>query len=1134
MKTFNLKSLLWVCGIAMLLLWSQCNPPTLDSVDHPYEVKPSDTVSIPISISRGWDMDELSLYGYNPSWVNKVLNLHKQKKDTLGNYIWFGMEMPSDWSVIDSFIYVAYDSIPASIIDSGYFVYSDYHVDFLNDTFPNPPGYKWMAWQTTDTMLMEEGKMWFDPRLVTGEEPGYFHLKYVSGWNSNFAESGFQEPLLTISGAMNDTCWVTTTEDTGEGSLRYAAYNTRHGGNIMFALEPSDTIQLESSINIYREININKYPGAGHLINIQGPSGGNAINIMNTDDFIFGTTKLNMNGLNIFNSGGAGVFAYDINRVTIQNSEMHDNHGPGIQLKYESNTGYHTADVYRCNAFNNQSSGMYFQGIGNEQFIVNVSQSHIYNNTAARGGGIYAKDCNLNLTLGDFVIENNTSELGGGIFYEGWESDISESVMHISDVTIRNNVASIGGGIYTASGIIETEDDQSNRSNVYLNQADRASDIYYSTAEEFTIYLDTFSVLHPTCDYLTAIDNSLLTPYNYSINHGMIEQYSQDLFVSPGGNDDNDGLSWQTAKKTIKGATRVCNPIQPITVYLDSGYFSTDQNGDVFPLYVQPNMNFKGMGQGITFLGPGATVFNVLHDQEIYLSDMTIQGYDKTIICKNASLILDHITLENSYTPGEGRAIAGGHNDIVLNNCTVKSFTYGVWSYGYLYADSCIFTDNDQAALIDIGSSYYDTETPLITNTSFIRNGRGITQCDRLTAHNIVGENNGVAISVDEHLEISNSHFNGNKSGIWFKGDTLMVDGCSFIGNDAYSGDPYSYGYTKGAGIFIGYGNGGPESIYFRLDNSYFGENTAEYGAAFCFGNHSNSNNSIKRTDLKVTNCIFENNFLYPVNGDGSAIHVTLPSADENPMTMDIINCLFTGNHSSISTIYSGKNGPYTYKKWNLNIVNCTLADNDTQFGINISYNDTLTVTNSIIRDNLTEAVHYNNIVPQISYSNIQGGWEGTGNIDANPLFDSLGIHPYQILNESPCVNSGCHDTTGLEIPMYDLGGNYRITGDRIDMGAYECLFTAIPGLSKNINKVSIYPNPVTSTIIMEIELRKPGQVQICLYNQLGQVEQSENKGYKQPGQYLFSMNVSDLLSGVYLLKTILGNDIATYKIVIR
>ncbi|MBN2215340.1 MAG: right-handed parallel beta-helix repeat-containing protein [Bacteroidales bacterium] len=59
-------------------------------------------------------------------------------------------------------------------------------------------------------------------------------------------------------------------------------------------------------------------------------------------------------------------------------------------------------------------------------------------------------------------------------------------------------------------------------------------------------------------------------------------------------------------------------------------------------------------------------------------------------------------------------------------------------------------------------------------------------------------------------------------------------------------------------------------------------------------------------------------------------------------------------------------------------------------------------------------------------------------NIDADPLFINSGNFNFRLQNNSPCINTGTADTTGMHLPSYDLDGNPRICGGRVDMGAYE------------------------------------------------------------------------------------------------
>jgi len=69
----------------------------------------------------------------------------------------------------------------------------------------------------------------------------------------------------------------------------------------------------------------------------------------------------------------------------------------------------------------------------------------------------------------------------------------------------------------------------------------------------------------------------------------------------------------------------------------------------------------------------------------------------------------------------------------------------------------------------------------------------------------------------------------------------------------------------------------------------------------------------------------------------------------------------------------------------------------------------------------------------QISHSNIEGGYEGEGNIDISPLFSDSENDDYSLQSESPCIDAGTADLDGDGID--DIGDFYGLAPD---MGAYE------------------------------------------------------------------------------------------------
>ena len=70
---------------------------------------------------------------------------------------------------------------------------------------------------------------------------------------------------------------------------------------------------------------------------------------------------------------------------------------------------------------------------------------------------------------------------------------------------------------------------------------------------------------------------------------------------------------------------------------------------------------------------------------------------------------------------------------------------------------------------------------------------------------------------------------------------------------------------------------------------------------------------------------------------------------------------------------------------------------------------------------------------PKISFSIVQGGYSGYGNMNKDPLFVGLGDF-YHLSDKSPAINRG----TGKQAPEIDIDGDKRPEGKRVDIGADE------------------------------------------------------------------------------------------------
>jgi len=174
------------------------------------------------------------------------------------------------------------------------------------------------------------------------------------------------------------------------------------------------------------------------------------------------------------------------------------------------------------------------------------------------------------------------------------------------------------------------------------------------------------------------------------------------------------------------------------------------------------------------------------------------------------------------------------------------------------------------------------------------------------------------------------------------------------------------------------------------------------------------------------------------------------------------------------------------------------------------------------------------------TYSDIQGGWTGEGNIDEDPLFVGTGNHPFSLLEDSPCIDAGnpdpiYYDPEDPTNPGYAL---YPAMGTIInDMGAYggpNAIGWPPVGLNDNVIVQTPdvilhqnYPNPFNPTTMICYSLKENAKVSINIYNIKGQkVKQLVSERFPA-GQHSVVWNGTDnngksVSSGIYFyqLKT--------------
>ncbi|MCF7920286.1 MAG: right-handed parallel beta-helix repeat-containing protein [Candidatus Cloacimonetes bacterium] len=270
------------------------------------------------------------------------------------------------------------------------------------------------------------------------------------------------------------------------------------------------------------------------------------------------------------------------------------------------------------------------------------------------GGGIYMEE--YICTIIDSRISGNTSGGGGGIYFEPFNYN---DEVYLEGVDFIENNADFGGGFYY-SGDYEWDPvfnmSTENRCNIYSNNTinrGQGSDIYSSSNLE--VIVDTFTVLNPTDFHTYPVYR-----FDFDILHGLYEQVSADLYVSPAGSNDNGGLTSEDPLQTIQYACMsiIATEDEPRTIYLAEGTYSPSLTGEYYPVSLPEYVSLIGEDMDTVILDAESTsgVMSLYECNNATVSNITLTNGSSTgLYCNDCdSTYFENLKIYNNNTEGSG------------------------------------------------------------------------------------------------------------------------------------------------------------------------------------------------------------------------------------------------------------------------------------------------------------------------------------------------------------------------------------------------------------------------------------------------------------------------------------------------
>lgn len=275
----------------------------------------------------------------------------------------------------------------------------------------------------------------------------------------------------------------------------------------------------------------------------------------------------------------------------------------------------------------------------------------------------------------------------------------------------------------------------------------------------------------------------------------------------------------------------------------------------------------------------------------------------------------------------------------------------------------------------------------------------------------------------------------GNSASI-HGGGIFCLQSSPTIQNNEISGNSAS---SCGGGISC---DSNPSGPFQTIQNNKINGNSATYGGGIYWGDNPSPFQTMQNNEISGNSALHSGGGIFCSHSSPTIRNNMISGNSTNfnggglyceDASPTIQNNVISGNSSDENEggIYCRDSSPQ--------IINNTISGNSAEYGGGITSVFSLsnpTVLNTILWSNSPNEIRLSDSAKiTITYSDIQGGWPGEGNINSDPQFGNpYSGYAYDLKPGSPCINKG----TSSGAPSTDIVGRSRPSGSGVDMGAYE------------------------------------------------------------------------------------------------